>query len=253
MVLEKTLESPLDCEEINPKGNQPWIFIGRTDNEAEAPILWPSDVKSWVIGKDPDAGKDWGKKEKRAAEDEMDRWHQWTWIWANSREIVKDREACAAFHGVTKSRKWLSYWTTTNPIWPVSLEEEETPRVLEYSEKTMWGLWEKVAVCKPRGEAWEETSPTDTLILYSQLPELWDSRFLLFKPADWWYFDTYMWVWYIHIHAYTYVHFFLNHLWVNYMSFITHKYGHCVFPKNKDILLPDHRMMMNIRKLTSLQ
>ena len=74
MVLEKTLESPLDSKEIkpvNPKGNQPWIFIGRTDAEAEAPILWPPDVKTRLIGKDPDAGKDWRQKEKRAAEDEM--------------------------------------------------------------------------------------------------------------------------------------------------------------------------------------
>ena len=74
MVLEKTLESPLDSKEIkpvNPKGNQPWIFIGRTDAEAEAPVLWPPDVKSRLIGKDPDAGKDWRQKEKRAAEDEM--------------------------------------------------------------------------------------------------------------------------------------------------------------------------------------
>ena len=72
VVLEKTLESPLDCQEIkpaNPKGNQPWIFIGRTD--AEAPILWPSDVKSRLVGKDNDAGKDWRQKEKGAAEDEM--------------------------------------------------------------------------------------------------------------------------------------------------------------------------------------
>ena len=66
-VLEKTLESPLDCKEIkpvHPKGNQPWIFIGRTDDEAEAQILWPCDVKSQLIGKDPDAGKDWRQEEK---------------------------------------------------------------------------------------------------------------------------------------------------------------------------------------------
>ena len=71
VVLEKTLESPLDCKEIkpvNPKGNQSWIFIGRTD--AEAPILWPLDEKSWLIGKDPDAGKDWGQ-EKQVAEDDL--------------------------------------------------------------------------------------------------------------------------------------------------------------------------------------
>ena len=74
MVLEKTLESPLDCKEIkpvHPKGNQSWIFIGRTDAEVETPILWPPDVMSRLIRKDPDAGEDWRQKEKRAAEDEM--------------------------------------------------------------------------------------------------------------------------------------------------------------------------------------
>ena len=80
LVLENTLESPLDSREIkpvNPKGNQPWIFIGRTDAEAEAPILWPPDVKSQlIIGKDPDAEKDW-QEEKGATEDEMDGWHHW--------------------------------------------------------------------------------------------------------------------------------------------------------------------------------
>ena len=72
--LEKTLESPLDCKEIkpvHPKGNQPWIFIGRTDAEVETPILWPPDVKSQLIGNDPDAGKDWRQKEKWVAENEM--------------------------------------------------------------------------------------------------------------------------------------------------------------------------------------
>ena len=80
MVLEKTLESPLDCKEIkpvNPIGNQSWIFIGRTDAEAEAPILWPPDAKSWLFGKDPDAGKDWNQKKKRTTEDEMVGWHHW--------------------------------------------------------------------------------------------------------------------------------------------------------------------------------
>ena len=89
VVLEKTLESPLDCKEIqpvNPKGNQSWIFIGRTDTEAEASILWPP-VKSWLIGKDPDARKDRGQEEKEATEDEMVGWHhwlKWTWVSANS-------------------------------------------------------------------------------------------------------------------------------------------------------------------------
>ena len=74
VVLEKTLASPLDSKEIqpvNPKGNQPWIFIGRINIEAEAPIIWPPDVKSWLIGKDPDAGKDWGQEGKGTTEDEM--------------------------------------------------------------------------------------------------------------------------------------------------------------------------------------
>ena len=80
MVLEKTFESLLDCKEVktvNPKRDQPWIFIGRTDAEAETPILWPPDVKSWLIGKDPGAGKDRRQKEKGAAEDEMIEWHHW--------------------------------------------------------------------------------------------------------------------------------------------------------------------------------
>ena len=74
VVLEKTFESPLDCKEIksvNPKGNQPWIFTGRTDAEAEIPILWPPDVKSQLTGKNPDAGEDWEQEEKGAAEHEM--------------------------------------------------------------------------------------------------------------------------------------------------------------------------------------
>ena len=78
VVLEKTLESLLDSKEIkpiNPKGSQLWTFIRRTDNEAEAPKLWPPDAKSWLIGKNPDAGEDWGQEEKRAAEEEMVGWH----------------------------------------------------------------------------------------------------------------------------------------------------------------------------------
>ena len=78
VVLEKTLENPLDCKEIqpvHPKGDQSWVFIWRTDAEAETPILWPPHVKSWLIGKDPDAGRDWGQEEKGMTEDEMAGWH----------------------------------------------------------------------------------------------------------------------------------------------------------------------------------
>ena len=80
LVLEKTLESPLDCKEIqpvHPKGDQSCVFIGRTDVEAETPILCPPHVKSWFIGKDPDAGRDWGQEEKGMTEDEMAGWHHW--------------------------------------------------------------------------------------------------------------------------------------------------------------------------------
>ena len=90
VVLEKTLESPLDCKEIkliNPKGNQSWIFIERTDAEAEAPILWSPDEKNWLIGKDPDAGKDWGQGEN-GADRGWDCWMTspiwWTWVWVSS-------------------------------------------------------------------------------------------------------------------------------------------------------------------------
>ena len=90
VVLEKTLESPLDCKEIQPvhhKGGQSWVSIGRTDVEAETPILWPPDVKSWRIWKDSDAGKEWRWEEKEMTEDGMVGWHhrQWTWVWVNSR------------------------------------------------------------------------------------------------------------------------------------------------------------------------
>ena len=90
VVLEKTFESPLDCKEIqpvHPKGDQSWVFFGRTDAEAESPILWPPDAKSWLVGKDPDAGKDWGQ-EKKGMTRGWDGWMasptQWTWVWVDS-------------------------------------------------------------------------------------------------------------------------------------------------------------------------
>ena len=119
VVLQKTLESPLECKEIklvnSKEKNQPWIFIGRTDVEAEAPILWPPDVNNWLIGKDPDAGKDWGQEEKG--------WQRNRWLdividsmdvsLSKFREIVKDRETWhAAAHGIIKNQTRPSNWTT---------------------------------------------------------------------------------------------------------------------------------------------
>ena len=114
VVLEKTIESPLDFKEIqpvHPKGNQSWVFIGRTD--AEAPILWPPDAKSWLIWKDPDAGKDWRQEEKGTTR--WDGWMaspiQWTWVWASSKSWWWTGKLGMLQSMGSQSWTWLSDWT----------------------------------------------------------------------------------------------------------------------------------------------
>ena len=122
VALEKTLESPLDCKEIQPvypKGNQSWIFTGRTDVEAETPILWPPDAKSQLTGKDPDAGKDWGWEEKGTTG--WDGWvassTQWTWVWVNSRSWWwTGRPGVLQFMGSLRGRH---NWVTELTDWPL--------------------------------------------------------------------------------------------------------------------------------------
>ena len=137
VVLEKTLESPLNCKEIqpvHPKGNQSLVFIGRTDAEAEAPVLWPPDVKIWLTGKDPDARKDWMQEEKGTTENEMVRWHHWL----DGHEFeqasgVGDGQgclACCSSWGLKESytTEWLNWTDLYYPlvflVWKTKTEEK---------------------------------------------------------------------------------------------------------------------------------
>ena len=135
VVLEKTLESPLDCKDIkpvHPKGNQPWIFIGRTGAKAEPPILWPPDAKNWLMGKDPDAGRDWGEEEKgkrRGWDGWMASRTQWTWVWVTP--WVRDGQgglSCCSSWGRRVVHNWVTEqdvmleWPCfcLNPLWSVT-------------------------------------------------------------------------------------------------------------------------------------
>ena len=134
VVLEKTLESPLDCKEIqpvHPKGDQSWVFIRRTDVEAETPILWPPDVKNWLIRKDPDAGKDWRQEEdKRLQDGWMASPIQWTWVWVSS-------------------RRW---WRTGKPGMLQSMGSQRVGHdwVTEQQQRNYWKIHKKPVTVLPR-------------------------------------------------------------------------------------------------------
>ena len=137
---QRRLLRPLDCKikPVHPKGNQSWIFIGRTDTEAETPVLWPPDVKNWLIGKDPDSGKGW-RQEKGTTEDEMAGWHHWLnghkSEWTPGVGDGQGGLACCVIHGVTKHGTRLSDWTelkflntnTQSITWALQVTQADSP------------------------------------------------------------------------------------------------------------------------------
>ena len=211
-MLEKTLESPLDSKEIkpvNPKGNQPWLFIGRTDVEAEAPIFQPPDAKCQLLGKDPDAGKDWGLEKKGMTEDEMVGWHhqlsghdfEQTW------EIVKIREFWhASVCGVTKRQTQLSDWRINNKVKKVvprsdliSFLIRKTPETLNSfslslsAKVVMWIYSPNGSYLEARKRLLLGAELTGTLILDSPASGLGRNICLLFKLSNLWHFVMAMW------------------------------------------------------------
>ena len=152
-VLRKTLEISLDSKKIKPvnsKENQPWIFIGRTDAEAEAPILWPPDVKSWLIGKNSYAGKDWGQEEKGVIEDEMVGWHHWL----NGHEFEQTLRDSERQGSLARSCSWGheesdTTWWMNNKAFLVSYIMELHGLEKELGWKQIFLLWEE-RVCQKR-------------------------------------------------------------------------------------------------------
>ena len=136
VVLEKTLESPWTARRSNQsssKGNQSWIFIGRTDAEAETPILWPPDVKNWLTGKDTDAGKDWGWEEKGTTEDEMVGWHHQlnglefeqaprSWWWTGRPGMLQSMGSQRVIHNWVTELNWTDYFSYSFPLWFISTD-----------------------------------------------------------------------------------------------------------------------------------
>ena len=171
VVLEKSLESPLDCKEIqpvHPKGNQSWIFIGRTDAKAETPIPWPPDVKNWLIWKDPDAGKDWRWEEKGTTEDEMVGWlhrlngHEFEWALG-----VGDGQ-----WGLTCCNPW-------------SCKESDMTEQLNWIELNSW-----LKTCHPvyQRRHWPPASVCNLCMCWcadSASCRLWSSALQVQKPWDW--------------------------------------------------------------------
>ena len=187
LFLEKTLESPLDCKKIQPvhhKGDQSWVFIGRTDVEAETPILWPPHVKSWLIVKDPDAGRDWGQEEKGTTKDEMAGWHHWldghgfgwtpgvgngqgglaccdlrgckesdTIEWLNWTELMAHSKCLINSNAHTHPKHYMLYlmcstqaYRNNCSIFPIQLFVLESPWVYERPKRAGKVRWEQICV-----------------------------------------------------------------------------------------------------------
>ena len=187
VVLEKTLESPLDCKEIqsvHPKGDQSWEFIGRTDAEAEMPILWPPHGKSWLIGKDPDAERNWGQEEKGTTEDEMAGWHHWlhghefeysgSWWWTGRPGVMQIMGSQRVGHdwATELNWKWLSMHRGAG--FPeashyVQLQEQRASLVAQ-KIKNVPAVWETPVLSLGGEDPLEKEMATHSSILAWRIP-----------------------------------------------------------------------------------